>query len=728
MSSPSHPHSTDRRPAPSRRKGLGRLGRLCLKELRETLRDRRTILTLIVMPLLTYPLLSIIFQSFLVSTFSSSRAITSIVGFDDPVAAATFEALLERGEWAMKEAPSAVKAAKKQGGAGASVEDIQALGESTYGFYESAQLEEDVSNGTVDIGIRLLTKPDPRKQQSLQFELLHQRGSSISRRTLETTSRRLRAVNEEYAIQRLKQLGDPGLLPTSIVYQPVSSSKSMAVSLATLVPMILVLMTITGAVYPAIDLTAGERERGTLEALIAAPVPRMQLLLAKYVAVVTVAMLTATANIIAMTLTLLSTGLGVTIFGPEALNFRVLFAVFSLMVVFAAFFSAVLLSITSFARTFKEAQAYLVPLILVSLAPSLMCLAPGIELNGMLAICPLVNIVLLSRDVLQGTVQLPLALITVLATIIYAAGAISVAAKVFGGDTVIYGGQASWSDLFKRPVERRQEATMPGAFLFLTLLFPIYVLLLNALNVWRPDSIAARLLLTSVVTAVLFGLLPWLAGVFGRIEGRSAFRLRRARILAFLGASILGISLWPVLHQLVVVSRALKLFTISPEQFAIVDTLLKECRNLHPLLIVASMAVIPAIFEELFFRGYLFSALEKRLSPGRTIVITALLFGAFHVLAKSVLATERFLPSSCMGLVLGCVAWRSKSVFPGMLLHACHNGLLVLIFYYRDEIAAVGWGVTGESNLPLKWIGMSILGSVLGALFVNLARTRDEPA
>jgi ABC-2 type transport system permease protein/sodium transport system permease protein len=495
--------------------------------------------------------------------------------------------------------------------------------------------------------------------------------------------------------------------------------------------MILVLMTITGAVYPAIDLTAGERERGTLEALIAAPVPRMQLLLAKYAAVVAVAMLTATANVLAMTITLFSTGLGVTIFGPDALSLKVILSVFMLMVLFAAFFSALLLSITSFARTFKEAQAYLVPLVLLSLAPTLMCLAPGIELNGLLAVCPLVNIVLLARDVLQGSVEFRLALITVLATVLYAAGAISVAAKVFGGDTVIYGGQASWSDLFQRPKQRRTEATVSGAFLFLAMLFPTYVLLVNSLNVWRPDSILARLVLTSVVTAFLFGLLPLLAGAYGRIQAGPAFRLRPAPWLAFLGAAILGVSLWPILHQLVVLSRALGLFSISPDQFAIVEALLNECRQLHPAVIVLSMAVIPAIFEELFFRGYLFSALEQRFSAWRTILISAVLFGAFHVLAKSVLATERFLPSTCMGIVLGFVTWRTRSVFPSILLHACHNGLLVSIFYYRDELATIGWGVNDSSNLPTKWIVMAVLGSALGMLLVNLTRGRkpngDDP-
>src|SRR4029079_18119674 len=87
--------------------------------------------------------------------------------------------------------------------------------------------------------------------------------------------------------------------------------------LSAIIPVVLILMTITGAVYPAIDLTAGERERGTLEMLVAAPVPRLGLLFAKYVAVVSVALLTAAVNCGAMTITVFSIGLGKQLFGER---------------------------------------------------------------------------------------------------------------------------------------------------------------------------------------------------------------------------------------------------------------------------------------------------------------------------------------------------------------------------------------------------------------------------
>ena len=116
----------------------------------------------------------------------------------------------------------------------------------------------------------------------------------------------------------MRQLRDKGVAARTVPVQafaaPIesgheSSSASASHSLSALVPLILILMTITGAVYPAIDLTAGERERGTLEMLVASPVPRMQLLLGKYLTVLIVALLTAIVNLAAMMITIASIGM-----------------------------------------------------------------------------------------------------------------------------------------------------------------------------------------------------------------------------------------------------------------------------------------------------------------------------------------------------------------------------------------------------------------------------------
>jgi ABC-2 type transport system permease protein/sodium transport system permease protein len=211
------------------------------------------------------------------------------------------------------------------------------------------------------------------------------------------------------------------------------------------VPLVLILMTITGAVYPAIDLTAGERERGTLEILMAAPIPRLSLLLAKYTTVVAVAVLTALVNLGSMAATLILSGAGPRLFGSEgvALTPLVLAEIFLLLLLFAAFFSAVLLALTSFARSFKEAQAYLIPLMLLALVPGTLGLVPGLELGGPLAVVPLLNIVLLARDLMASQAQALSAAVVVFSTFVYALVAIAVAARLFGADAV-RGDQVGW--------------------------------------------------------------------------------------------------------------------------------------------------------------------------------------------------------------------------------------------------------------------------------------------
>jgi ABC-2 type transport system permease protein/sodium transport system permease protein len=207
--------------------------------------------------------------------------------------------------------------------------------------------------------------------------------------------------------------------------------------------LILILMTITGAVYPAIDLTAGERERGTLEILMAAPLPRLSLLLAKYAAVVVVATLTALMNLGSMTATLLVLGSHSRAFGEIPLSPLLLVEVFGLLLLFAAFFSAVLLALTSFARSFKEAQAYLIPLMLLSLIPGMLSLFPALPLAGVLLLVPLLNTVLLARDILAGYADPLAALVVVVSTLVYALVAIAVAAQLFGAEAV-RGGQGGW--------------------------------------------------------------------------------------------------------------------------------------------------------------------------------------------------------------------------------------------------------------------------------------------
>src|SRR5262249_14347403 len=215
-------------------------------------------------------------------------------------------------------------------------------------------------------------------------------------------------------------------------------------------------------------------------------------LFAKYIAVLTVAVLTALVNLGAMAVTLHVSGVGQVVFGA-GLTPLLLVQVLALLLLFAAFFSALLLALTSFARSFKEAQAYLIPLMLVALTPGLLALAPGLKLTGGKAVAPLLNVVLLARDVFEGQATVGMAAAVVASTLLYAAAAVALAARVFGAEAVLYGDGGQWSDLVRRPSQRRPAATASGALLTLALTFPLQFVLHGALLPLAGDNRALAL-------------------------------------------------------------------------------------------------------------------------------------------------------------------------------------------------------------------------------------------
>jgi ABC-2 type transport system permease protein/sodium transport system permease protein len=315
-------------------------------------------------------------------------------------------------------------------------------------------LEDSVRRGKVDLAFRRKTAGHAVPgERAVDWEVFYRKDSAYAQEALAYVDRLLARANASSLTRLLHEKGveqrvaSPRLRPVPLVVEDRGG-----LSLAVFVPLVLVLMTITGAVYPAIDLTAGERERGTLEVLVAAPVPRVSLLFGKYVAVLTVAVLTALVNLGAMTVSLLVSGFAERVFGPGGIRVLTLLEVFALLLLFAAFFSAVLLVLTSFARSFKEAQAYIIPLMVVALVPGVLGLLPGLPLSGALAVVPLLNIVLLARDLLDSQARAdPLsAAVVVISTGAYAALAIALAAQVFGSEAVLYGESGGWRALLRR--------------------------------------------------------------------------------------------------------------------------------------------------------------------------------------------------------------------------------------------------------------------------------------
>jgi sodium transport system permease protein len=688
-----------------------RLWRLTRKELRETLRDRRTIITLVLMPLLVYPLLSVAFRQFF---FSSSIKPTDIewrIAGDSEETLQGFYRQLEFG--------------------GGVIENIDGKEETKpkLKLFPYRMLEEAVRTGEADLAVRaqFVQAPGLPDGVQIEYELIYQPDSPLGRTVVEYAERRLWAFDRISYSDRLRQQSKEGAPHTIWKRRPIAGVTGEVVSMAALVPLILILMTITGAVYPAIDLTAGERERGTLESLMAAPLPRLSMLLAKYFAVLAVALLTAGANLLGMSVTVYSTGLGPMLFGENGLTPAAILIILSLLVLFAAFFSALLLAVTSFARSFKEAQAYLIPFMLLAIAPGFLSVMPGIELSSMLAVVPLVNIVLLARDVLQGTTQPMLAFAAVVSTSLYGVAALALAARIFGSDAILYGSQGSWADLFRRPDELYAQPSLAGAALCAAVVFALQNVLSGLLALGTASlPLETRLLLSAVLTGVLYLLIPLGIARMQFVSLPRGFQLRVGPLLAYVGALGLGLSLWAFAHEIVLLTQQLSWMNVDLKKLASAE-IFEKIKQLSPLLLVGTTAIAPAICEEWFFRGYLLGSLRGRLPGWAAIAATGILFGLFHVFVSGGPGGVRLLPSTLLGLVLGWICWRTKSIFPGILLHATHNGLLLLVGRYQDELAKVGFGVQEQEHLPRLWLVVAACGVMLGVGLIWLG-TRSRSA
>ncbi len=691
----------------------GRLWRLCQKELKETIRDRRTIVTLLLMPLLVYPLLSMGLNRFLLTSGTGGA-------IDQPYTIGVQtepEGLLLRS-WLTdprsNPPESIVKAA--EGG----VADFRIV------ITSAETPKEALSENKIDVGATV-EMSSPPKVTFIAFA-----GDNASQMCQRILTERMQWLRLGYAESAAGQTARTYLPPVEVQVEDIGEAPQ-ASALATIVPLVLVLMTITGAVYPAIDLTAGERERGTMESLMASPVPRFYVLFAKYVAVVTVALLTALANLLAMFATLWASRLlPLLTGGNEAFPWIAVLQILGLLILFSGFFSAVLLSLTSFAKSFKEAQAYLIPVMLLSLTPGMLALMPGVNLSGPMAIAPLINIVLLARDVLSGNIHSASALAAVISTVGYAGAALAIAAKLFGSDAVTRTSEQSIGSLFQRPLRESDVPSVQSAALMLATLVPIYFVVSNVLirvvvASRESLSISTQLLLNAIALIATFGMVPLVAAYFGRNRYRTTYRLKRPTPVAIVGSVLLGLGAWAAAHEAFVLADAMGIGGLDEERIRETLSKLDAFTKAPPLILVACLALTPAIIEELCFRGFLFSSLSKVLSPARVIIVTSLIFGLFHVLTGNALLVERFIPTTLLGLLLGWIAYRTGSVIPGMVMHFVHNALLELVAHFHKDLDFLGDTVQSDRHLPTSWLVTATTIALVGALVIWLDTRKSVP-
>jgi sodium transport system permease protein len=396
------------------------IGIIYRKEMKDTLRDRRALISMIVVPILLMPLLTIGIG--VLSAEIVGRAMEEIPkvmilgGADSPNITAELRAQSD-----MLVVPAGSDYAQQ-------IEDkrIRAAVEIPPDF------DASLAAGT------------PSTVTVYDYEGDLKSGIAADRLQKFFGDLRDRTVRDHLAAQRLP---DALIHPFEIREQNVvSREKVTGAMVGGIVPYFVILLCLTGAIYPAIDLTAGEKERGTMETILSSPVSRTDLVFGKFLTVLTASMATAFLAVLSMAVSF-GIGKGLLMSLTDAgqgndftltINPGSVAAVFAMVLPLAVLFSAALLAIALCAKSYKEAQSYLQPLTIIVVVPGIVSLLPGVDLNARLALIPILNTSLVSKEILMGTYHWHYIALIFISSCVYAAAALTVAVRLFEREDVLF--------------------------------------------------------------------------------------------------------------------------------------------------------------------------------------------------------------------------------------------------------------------------------------------------
>jgi sodium transport system permease protein len=201
----------------------------------------------------------------------------------------------------------------------------------------------------------------------------------------------------------------PFVSPLRVNTRDISSARArIGDRVGGMLPYFIVLFSFLGAMYPAIDLAAGEKERGTMETLLISPATRGEIVIAKFLVVTLSGLFTAVASFLWLYIVLRTGGpLPAALLDGVAgiIEPRAVLQFFFLLIPLCALFSSLLLSASVFAKSFKEAQSIITPLNFMVIIPLMIGIFPGVKLNAATALIPVLNISLASKEIIAGSIS-----------------------------------------------------------------------------------------------------------------------------------------------------------------------------------------------------------------------------------------------------------------------------------------------------------------------------------
>ena len=672
---------------------------LARKELTEVLRDRRSLFVLLLLPVLLYPLL------FLGMGFLATAQLRKLAARAHPV-------WVEDLERAPPELLELLRAPPPAGGASPFRLELSAPP-------PDADLDRALSERRVAVVIRGAGAAEAAaaRGEEAELQLLYHSGIDTS---LQVRGRVMDSVNRWSQAVARRRLGQAGLPESTLapVRAALRDRGPPGAVAARLLAALVVMLSLTGAFYPALDMGAGEKERGTLETLLLAPVPRLSVALGKLLAVATVASVSTLLHLFSLGLTF-STMSRFAPAGTEALALGpgTLLAALVVLLPLVVLFSALALALSSFAASYKEGNAYLTPLLLVGTCAPLAAALPGMRLEAATCLVPGVSAALLLRELMAATAGWGQVLLVLGATAVWAALAVRWTASLYEQEEVLLRPVAAPGPDLLGMRARRASPRAEGRVPTLPQALALALLVVGLLTMIGPDLQARHLVGGVLTTLLLLVLMPTLC--YTRLLGcdpRATLGLTPPRPLALGLAPLLAAGLLLLGPDLTALQTQLT-GPLTPDEQRELARQGAALERLHPLALLGLLALLPAVTEELLFRGFVLRGLRQAAGPTPALLGSACLFALAH------LDPGRLLLTLLAGLLLGGLALRGASVWPAILLHALHNGSAMLL---SDAPSLVAW--RADQPWQVRACGLLALGLGVGLLLWPAGRTSSPPS
>lgn len=357
------------------------------KELKELVRDRKTLFFMIALPILVFPLIIGVVGYF--STKAIEDAQTKVLTYAIVGGQYAPEIQLKMSETDVFK-----------------VIDIE----------QSADYNQSISDGVVDFVLEIPENYSDSVLDSGQAVIklyLNDSGLNLVFNRVNEIVETQVDIQRKIAFEKLElsEQQQTALLKP-IVLEKVNTAdnrENWGEKVGGMVPYFIFILCLQGAMFPATDLGAGEKERGTLETLLISPTQRYKLVLGKFFTVAFAGLTAALITVSSMAIwgLILSQGMAIEFVvnfmsSIGAIDFVLMFL---MLIPVVAIFASVLLSLSIYARSFKEAQSYMGTLVILVIIPIILAALPGVELKGGWAWVPLTNVALAIKELIKGTMD-----------------------------------------------------------------------------------------------------------------------------------------------------------------------------------------------------------------------------------------------------------------------------------------------------------------------------------